>query len=235
MSTDEIEHIRSERPSASTAALAARSGLGDWIDTLATKQGFGWRKTRDWRLYFFTDGLVVTAPDGYTADYHWGTVRVLQYRTSVNHSARDACSTLIDPAGNALNIGFGRPPLFKAEKAALGITSWVNGAGFLYPHMWGDHIQDRVTRAQLSATVERVQRGEKVNFGPYTVDRQGVSDRKYAVAWPELTELGLHSGTLILNGSQRRSTAPEMAKAYVIPNLDLFMRLCLHLSPHLGN
>lgn len=110
MAKDEIEHIRAERPPASVAALAAQSGLGDWTDTLATKQGFGWRKWRDWRLYFFSGGLIVTAPDGYTAAYDWGTVRVLQYRTSVNGGASDACSTLIDPAGSALNIGFGRPP-----------------------------------------------------------------------------------------------------------------------------
>ncbi|MFD9451845.1 hypothetical protein ACFWBC_01930 [Streptomyces sp. NPDC059985] len=166
MAKDEIEHTRTERPSTATATLAAQSGLGDWIDTLATKQGFGWKKWRDWRLYFFKGGLIVTAPDGYTAAYDWRTVRVLQYRTTVNGGASDACSTLIDPAGNALNVEFGRPPLFKSDKAAVGITSWVNGAGLLYPHMWADHIQECVTRTQLAGTVARIRHGERVNFGP---------------------------------------------------------------------
>lgn len=109
----------------------------------------------------------------------------------------------------------------------------MNGAGFLYPHMWGDHIQECVTRAQLPGTVARIQQGERVNFGPYTADQRGVSDKKYSAAWSEITELGLSSGSLLFNGSQKRSTAPEFTGVYRIPNLDLFMKLCRHLSPHL--
>lgn len=233
MAKDEIEHIRKERPPAPIAALAARSGLDDWIDTFATKQGFAWRKWRDWRLHFFKGGLIVTAPDGYTAAYDYGTVRVVQYRRTINGGAAEACSTLIDPAGSALNIGFGRPPLLKSEKTALGITSWVNGAGFLYPYLWGDHIQECVTRAQLAGTLTRIQQGERVGFGPYAVDRQGVSDKKYSVPWSDLTELDVHTGTLMFNGSRRRSTAPQMSKVYLVPNLDLLMAVCRHLSLHL--
>ncbi|MBT2453152.1 hypothetical protein J7F03_40300 [Streptomyces sp. ISL-43] len=232
MAKDEIEHIRTERPSASAATLAAQRGLGDWIDTLATKQGFGWKKSRDCRLYFFKGGLVVTAQDSYMAAYDWETVRVLQYRRTVNGAPSDACSTLIDPAGNALNIGYGRPPLFKSDKAALGITSWVNGPGFLYPHMWGDHIQKWVTHTQLAGTIARIQRGETVNFGPYTVDQRGVSDKKNSAAWTEINEIGFTLGSFMFNGHQKRSTAPESANAYVIPNLDLFVKLCHHLSPY---
>ncbi|MGI5488054.1 DUF6585 family protein [Microtetraspora malaysiensis] len=232
MADDEIAHIRTERPPAPVAAVAAQRGLGDWVDTFATKQGFAWRK-RDWRLYFFRGGLVVSAPDGFRAAYDWGTVRVLQYRSSVNGAPSDACSTLIDPAGNALNIGFGRPPLFKSDKTALGITSWVNGAAFLYPHLWGDHIQECVTGAQLSGTIARIQQGETVNFGPYTVNRDRVSDKKYSAAWSEIVELRLLDGDLLFNGSQRRSTAPEPARVFQIPNLDLLMKLCCHLSPNL--
>ncbi|MDG4858598.1 hypothetical protein P8605_10615 [Streptomyces sp. T-3] len=233
MAEDKIAHIRTEQPAPAAAALAAQRGLGDWVDTLATKQGFGWKKSRDCRLYFFKGGLVVTGQDGYMAAYDWGTVRALQYRRTVNGGAAEACSTLIDPAGNALTIGFGRPPLFKADKTALGITSVVNGPGFLYPYMWGDHIQECVTRTQLSPTIARIQQGETVNFGPYTVNREGVSDKKYSSTWPEIVEVALQSGTFMFNGHQRRSTAPEMAKVFVIPNLDLFMRLCRHLSPNL--
>lgn len=170
--------------------------------------------------------------DGYMGAYDWGTVRALQYRRTINGGAAEACSTLIDPAGNALTIGFGRPPLFKAEKTALGITSVVNGPGFLYPYMWGDHIQERITQAQLASTLTRIQQGESVNFGPYTVNRGGVADKKYSSTWPEIIEIGFQSGTFMFNGHQRRSTAPEMAKAYVIPNLDLFVKLCHHLSPN---
>lgn len=232
MTKDEIAHIRAERPTPVLAALAVERGLGDWVDTLATKQGFAWRKSRDSRLHFFAGGLIVSLQDGHVAAYDWGTVRVLQYRSTVNGAASEACSTLIDPTGNALNMGFGRPPLTKADKAALGIASWVNGAPFLYPHMWGDHIQGCVTGAQLPATIARIERGESLSFGPYTVDRQGVSDKKYAAAWTEITEIGFTMGAFMFNGHQRRSTAPESAQAYRIPNLDLFVKLCRRLSPH---
>ncbi|WNF28649.1 hypothetical protein RI138_18420 [Streptomyces sp. C11-1] len=233
MAKDQIEHIRTERPSAPATALAAQHGLGDWVDTFATKQGFGWKKWRDWRLYFFTGGMAVTAPTGFTAAYDWGTVRVLQYRTTVNGAASEACSTLIDPAGRALTIGFGRPPLFKSDKTVLGVTSWECGAGFLYPHLWGDHIQGRVTQAQLGGAIARVQQGESVNFGPYTVNRDGVSDKKYSAAWPEIIEIGFGAGAFMFNGHQRRSTVPEGAEVFRIPNLDLFVKLCRHLSPNL--
>ncbi|AYG84998.1 hypothetical protein DWB77_07213 [Streptomyces hundungensis] len=229
---DAIAHIRSERPTADAAALAAQCGLGDWVDTLATNQGWRWRKSQDARLYFFTGGLVVTMPEGYLSAYDWETVRVLQYRRTINGVNAEACSVLIDPAGSALNIGFGRAPVFKADKTALGITSWVNGPGFLYPHMWGDHIQTCVTRAQLGKTLARIQRGERITFGPYTVDQHGVSDKKYSAAWTEIIEIGFTLGSFMFNGRQRRSTVPGSAHAYVIPNLDLFVKLCHQLSPN---
>ncbi|MFE9404998.1 DUF6585 family protein [Streptomyces sp. NPDC006530] len=229
---DVIAHIRTEQPTADAAALATQCGLGDWLDTLATKQGFGWKKSRDARLYLFTGGLVVRMPEGHLSAYDWETVRVLQYRRTVNGADAEACSVLIDPAGSALNIGFGRVPLFKADKTALGITSWTNGPGFLYPHMWGDHIQTAVTRAQLAATLARIQQGERVSFGPYTVDQHGVTDKKYSATWTEIIEIGFNSGTFMFNGHQRRSTVPGSAHAHVIPNLDLFVRLCYQLSPY---
>ncbi|WP_371614072.1 DUF6585 family protein [Streptomyces sp. NBC_00454] len=232
MATDEIEHLYAERPSAPAAALAAQRGLGDWIKTFAPGQGRRWKKSRDWRLYFFSGGLAVTSPEGFLAAYDYGTVRVLQYRRTVNGAAVEACSVLVDPEGNALNIGYGKPPLFKGDKMALGITSWTGGAGFLYPHLWGDHIQAQVTTAQLPGTIARIQQGEQVKFGPYTLDRHGVSDKKYSIAWTEINEIGFTLGSFMFNGHQKRSTAPESASSFVIPNLDLFVKLCHHLSPY---
>src|SRR4051794_18509541 len=92
---DKIANIRTEQPNPAAAALATQHGLGNWADTLATKQGFG-SKNRDWRLYFFKDGIVVTAPDGYAAAYDWGTLRILQYRRTINGGDADTCSVLIN-------------------------------------------------------------------------------------------------------------------------------------------
>ncbi|MFD9822529.1 DUF6585 family protein [Streptomyces violascens] len=117
--------------------------------------------------------------------------------------------TLIAPAANALNKGMGIPPLFKTDKSALGITSWVNGPGFLYPDLYGDHIQYCVARHQLAGMVTRIGQGESVNFGPYTVNQHGVSDKKYSSTWSEITQFELFNGSVMFNGSQHRSTAPE--------------------------
>ncbi|WP_395366921.1 hypothetical protein ACHGLA_36085 [Streptomyces sp. YH02] len=79
MAKDEIAHIRTERAPAAVAALAARRGLGDL--------------------------------DGHMVAYDRGYAPFLRYRSSVgssvNGAASGACSTLIDPTGNALNTGFG--------------------------------------------------------------------------------------------------------------------------------
>ncbi|MFD9634981.1 hypothetical protein [Streptomyces violascens] len=57
--------------------------------------------------------------------------------------------------------------------------------------------------------ITRIGQGESVNFGPYTVNQHGVSDKKYSSAWSEITQFELFNGSVMFNGSQRRSTAPE--------------------------
>ncbi|EFL12763.1 DUF6585 family protein [Streptomyces sp. C] len=227
MATDEIAHIRREQPSPAAAQLAAQQGLGNWTDTIATSQGFRNRKWRDWRMFLFNGGLVVTSPDGYLAAYDWRTVRVLQFRRQDGFS----CQALIDPQGNALNIGFGRIPLFQSAKAALGVSSWTNGAPFLYPNSWGDGIQDAVARAQLPGTLKRIEVGETVTFGPYSLNKDRVWDKEYGCSWSEIVEIFCQDGSFYLNGTQRRSQAPRSEVIERIPNLHLLMNVCIELSP----
>lgn len=73
-----VDQYPAEPPSAAAATLAAQRGIGEWKHTFATKQGWGWRKWRDWRLYFYTGGVIVTAPTGLQAAYDWKTARVMQ-------------------------------------------------------------------------------------------------------------------------------------------------------------
>ncbi|MCX5231287.1 hypothetical protein ABZY16_16035 [Streptomyces sp. NPDC006553] len=70
-------------------------------------------------------------------------------------------------------------------------------------------------------------------LGPYAAPSHGVSDEKYSVAWPEITEHGLGSGTPMFNGSRRRSTAPETARVFHVPHGDRFMTLCRRPNPDL--
>lgn len=217
-----------EQPTAPVNVLAAQRGLGDWVDTYASKQGWTYRMWRDWRLYVYGGGVVVTGRDGFDAVYDWGTTRVVEYRRRVNGSLVDARYTLIDPRGSALNIGPGSRALLKKEKRSLGITELVSGAPFLYPGDWGDYIQRNVTRAQLSGTVARIGRGETVEFGPYKADRYGLTGRKQTAAWTKIVDFDVSYGMLSLRGADKRNVV-DLEYTHYIPNVNLFLNLCQHL------
>ncbi|WP_372409098.1 DUF6585 family protein [Streptomyces luteireticuli] len=224
------DQLLSEPPTASAAALAQQRGLGEWTGrTYATNQGWRYRKWQGWRLYVYVGGVIVTAPDGYEAAYDWGTTRVLQYRRSVNGALRDARYTLIDPSGNAVNIGPGMRGMLNKEKQRLGITSMVNGAPFSYPGDWGDPIERGITRAQLPGVVERIQRGGTVEFGPYKADRNGLASKKRTATWAEIDQIRVYDGMARFWASDNR-TLVDSQFTHDIPNVNLFLNLCHYLK-----
>ncbi len=170
----------------------------------------------------------MTGPEGFAAAYVWDTVRVLRYLSTRNGVPWDARYTLLDPQGAAVNIGPGTRVFLKDEKRALGITSLVQGALFLWPDVWGEHILRTVTRAQLPKVLAALERGGTVDFGAYKVDQHVLSGRKHSAPWSQITEISSYSGTLIFNGSLKRTTV-DSADLQSIANPDLFLRLCRHL------
>ncbi|MET9700895.1 DUF6585 family protein [Streptomyces sp. NPDC006529] len=216
-----------EQPTDEAAALAAEHGLGPWSQTFRMNQSRLFTKHNASRLYLYANGVVVTGPQGFRAAYDWETVRVLRYLSTRNGVPWDARYTLIDPHGSAVNIGPGTRVFLKEEKRFLGITSVVQGALFLWPDVWGEHIVQAVTRAQLPKVLGAVERGETVDFGAYTLDRHVLTGRKHSAPWSDITEISSFSGTLIFNGSQKRTTVDSSSMDNIV-NLDLFMRLCRH-------
>ncbi|MBT2449722.1 hypothetical protein J7F03_22105 [Streptomyces sp. ISL-43] len=214
-----------EQPTASAAELAAGRGLGDWLRTFRMKQSRMFGKHNASRLYIYAGGAVVTGPEGFEAAHDWETMRVLRYLSTRNGAPWDARYTLLDPSGAAVNIGPGTRVFLKEDRQALGITSVVQGALFLWPNAWGEHIQNAVTRVQLPKVLARIERGETVDFGPDKVDRRGLAGRKHAAAWSEITDISSYSGTLIFNGSLKRTTVDSVGM-HNIANLDLFLNLC---------
>lgn len=214
-----------EHPTSAAAALAAGHGLGQWVRTFRMKQSRLVSKHNASRLYVYANGAVVTGPEGFQAAYDWETLRVLRYLSTRNGVPWDARYTLIDPSGAAVNIGPGTRVFLKEDKRSLGITSVVQGALFLWPKVWGEHIEDAVTRVQLPKVLSAVQRGETVDFGAYKLDRRGLAGRKHSAAWSEITEISSFSGTLIFNGSLKRTTV-DSAKLDNIANVKLFLHLC---------
>ncbi|WP_030772362.1 DUF6585 family protein [Streptomyces sp. NRRL F-2664] len=217
-----------EQPTGEAAALAARRGLGPWQRTFRMKQSRVFGKHNASRLHLHEGGTVVTGPAGFRAAYAWDTVRVLRYLSTRNGVPWDARYTLLDPQGAAVNIGPGTRVFLKEEKRALGITSVVQGALFLWPDVWGEHIVRAVTRAQLPKALAALERGQTLDFGAYRVDRHVLAGRKHSAPWSQITEISSHSGSLIFNGSLRRTTV-DSAELQSIANADLFLRLCRHL------
>lgn len=214
-----------EQPTGEAVALAAERGLGQWQRTFRMKQSRLFGKHNASRLYIHANGAVVTGPEGFRAAYLWETVRVLRYMSTRNGTPWDARYTLLDPHGAAVNIGPGTRVFLKDEKRSLGITSVVQGALFLWPDVWGEHIMQAVTRTQLPKVLDAIERGETVDFGAYKVDRQGLTGRKHSASWSDITTISSFSGTLIFNGSQKRTTV-DSADVQSIANVDLFLRLC---------
>ncbi|MFF3215392.1 DUF6585 family protein [Streptomyces sp. NPDC002886] len=214
-----------EQPTSQAGALAAERGLGQWSRTFRSKQSRLVRKHNASRLYIHATGAVVTGPEGFMAAYDWETVRVLRYLSTRNGVPWDARYTLVDPHGAAVNIGPGMRVFLKEERQSLGLTSLVQGALFLWPNVWGEHMMQAVTRTQLPKVLGAIERGETVNFGAYKVDRHRLAGRKHSASWSDITEISSFSGTLIFNGSQKRTTV-DSAPMQNIANPDLFLQLC---------
>lgn len=220
-----------EQPAPEAATLAAGRGLGEWQRTFRRKQSWAAKKHNESRLYVYDGGVVVRTArisrgdDLFEAAYDWGTLRVLRYLSTRG----DARYTLLDPGGVALNVGPGTRVFLKEDKQALGITSVVEGTAFLWPRSWGDRIEECVTQVQLPGVLERIERGETVDFGPYKVDRQGVAGRKYAAGWSEITDISAHLGTLLFNKKLKRTTV-DSAELYNIANVNLFLSVCQHFN-----
>ncbi|MET3984667.1 hypothetical protein ABIC27_002543 [Streptomyces sp. PvR034] len=172
---------------------------------------------------------MVTGPDGFRAAYDWDTMRVLRYTSTRNGVPWDARYTLLDPHGAGVNIGPGLRVFLKEDKRSLGITSVVQGALFLWPNVWGEHIMQAVTRAQLPGALATIESGGTVGFGAYKVDRQCLSGRKHSAPWSDITDISSFSGTLIFNGSLKRTTV-DSADFQNIANPDLFLHLCRRLK-----
>ncbi|WCD90995.1 hypothetical protein KPP03845_107424 [Streptomyces xanthophaeus] len=238
-----VEEFFTEQPSAVAAELAANHGLGQWRQTFATKQGWTARRWREWRLYIYAGGVVVTAPTGIQAAYDWKSMRVVQYLRTINGGQADAKYALIDPAGAALAIGTGGFPLLRKERETAGITELTHGAPFPYPLDWGPHIQNAVAQTQLPEVLARLERGESVNFGPYEAGRAGITGQtrrgRAETPWSDITVIKVRDGAVFFNPERGiradpHRKGPDYAQLCQIPNVELFLRLCRTLSPVKG-
>ncbi|MEU8888250.1 DUF6585 family protein [Streptomyces sp. NPDC048442] len=220
-----------EPPTASVAALAAQGGLGQWSGwTYVPYGGLRYRKWKDCRLYLYAGGVVISdTRAGFEITRGWADTRVLVYRRSLNGGLTHSCHTLIDPAGVGVSIGPGDRTFRGGDKQMHGITEALNGPPFLYPGDWGDYIQEGITKTQLPSVLARIERGESVRFGAYSVDRHGVTGRKRTAAWTEIAHYETDEARLHLNNARNRSVG-DAANTYDITNLNVFLNVVQRLK-----
>ncbi|QKW07867.1 hypothetical protein HUT18_17205 [Streptomyces sp. NA04227] len=225
-----MEHIHTEPPTSSVVALAGEWGFGGWLRTYASRQSWMYKKWRDWRLYLYDGGVVVTAPSGYEAAFDWGTSRVLQYLRTINGSDAHARYTLIDPYGDAVNIGPGANLLTQKWQERLGINSSLIGPPILGWGEWGEHIQLKITEAQLADVLGRIARGETAQFGPINADRHGLLTGEQEADWAEIDRVRLADGTVQVVAHNGELLLDGLHEIGFIPNLDLFLHVCEYFT-----
>ncbi len=220
-----------EPPTASVAALAARADLGQWAGwTFVPYGGLRYRKWKDSRLYLYVGGVVIAdTRAGSEITRNWADTSVLVYRRSVNGGLTDSSHTLIDGRGVGVSIGPGGRTFREGDKQLHGITEVVQGPPFLYPGDWGDFIQDSIMKTHLLPVLARIERGESVSFGAFTVDRQGVTGRKRTAAWTEIANHWTYDAKLYFNDARKRSVG-DSASTHDIANLNLFLSVVQRLK-----
>ncbi|MEU5882712.1 DUF6585 family protein [Spirillospora sp. NPDC047279] len=203
--------------------LAGEWRLGGLREVYRAKQRAVFGKWNDWRLYFYGEGLIVAGPEGVGMPFRWETVTVFQNLRTVNGAQADAAYTLVGPELEAVTIGRGTPAQLRFTVEGRRVPSVVRGAPFVYEGTWGPEIQAQVARVRLPGAVERLRRGEALDFGKLRIGGDGVSVKGKALAWAEVSDVQVGDGTLWVSDARRRSL-PTVAVAE-IPNFLLALNL----------
>ncbi|POM25918.1 hypothetical protein BTM25_03020 [Actinomadura rubteroloni] len=87
---------------------------------------------------------------------------------------------------------------------------------------WGTALQEGVTRAQLPSIVERLNAGQRVDFGKLWVTRDEVGSAKGVTRWHEIEDLRIIQGFLKLKVAGKWRSAVNVAVSS-IPNLYVFI------------
>ncbi|MQY08102.1 DUF6585 family protein [Actinomadura macrotermitis] len=207
-------------PGAPVTSLAAGARLGGLHAVYQPKQRPLRSRWNDWRLYLFDEGLIVTGSGGFQMAFAWHSATVFQH-------LRAAACTLVGPARQAVTIGRGTTGPLRLKVGGERIRSVVRGAPFLYEGDWGPAIQAGVVRRQLPAALDRLHRGEPLDFGRLAITGDGVTVRNRSLPWAEVADIHVGNGSLWIS-DRRRRPLPGLP-AGEIANLTLALTLCERL------
>ena len=127
------------------------------------------------RIHLFDEGLVHLHPTEQARAFRWDSVElrggIAQHVTS--HGPLLDRSLRLDP-----HITVRRPD---TAVTTISKDSITDGAELI------STIEDRVARAQLPDMIRKINEGHRLQFGPFSVDRDGVTADDTTVRWPEVT------------------------------------------------
>jgi hypothetical protein len=101
---------------------------------------------------------------------------------------------------------------------------------FVHIKELGEAIQSNVTALVLPRYVQALNDGQRLAFGPVSIDRQGLSTRQKSLSWDEIKAVKLHNGIMTVeqaSGNGRNWAAIDVAK---LPNLWAFCQILASLT-----
>ncbi|MFF9207771.1 MULTISPECIES: DUF6585 family protein [unclassified Streptomyces] len=180
--------------------------LGAYFFWLAFRTPNLSRKQAARRLHVFEHGVAEVGRDGQVSVFRWDSTTVLQEIT--------------ERYANGVYVGTTYVyTLHRGDGTTLKVTEF-----YAQPERWGPLLQQEITRAQLPALLAGLEQGGTLAYGELSVNLGGVATAKGSLTWPEIEQVELSQGVLVL-----RKAGKKLPWARVpvkkIPNLFLFLAL----------
>ena len=91
----------------------------------------------------------------------------------------------------------------------------------------GVALQQEVTHRQLPKAIAAYESGSPVNFGPLSVNLQGISKNGVLVPWNQVGQVNVRRGWVIVP-KQGSLLAASRTRCSLVPNVEVFLRLVEH-------
>jgi hypothetical protein len=88
----------------------------------------------------------------------------------------------------------------------------------------GDTIQKEVTRRLMPKYIDRLKTGGVAKFGKLSISRQGISNGKETIPWPQVKAVRINNGIININ-KEGKWLHWSSVMAHEIPNLYIFLEL----------
>lgn len=180
--------------------------LGAYFLWLAAQTPNLSRKQAARRLHLFEHGLAEVGKNGEVSVFRWDSMTARQEIT--------------ERYANGIYVGTTYVYTFhRQDGTTLKVTDF-----YAEPDRWGPAIQQEITRAQLPGLLTRLQQGQTLAYGDFSVNLGGVATTKGSLTWPEIEKVDISQGMLVLRkvGKKLPWTNVPVKR---IPNLFLFLAL----------